>query len=117
MSTLEKIADSGPARAPQAATAGPIPRQVAVPVVLSDFQRISMTEPREQEELKRIQAHFMTIAQSARKGLKSREEREELERVIAERMARYGASSQHIARRQVSVLTSRFVVPNPESDY
>ena len=59
----------------------------------------------------------MTIAQSARKGLKSREEREELERVIAERMARYGASSQHIAQRQVSVLTSRFVMPNPESDY
>ncbi len=117
MSTLEKVSDSGPARAAQAAIAEPIPRQVAVPVVLSDFQRISMTEPREQEELKRIQAHFMTIAQSARKGLKSREEREELARTITERMARYGASSQHIARRQVSVLSSRFVVPNPESEY
>ncbi|HEY1428481.1 MAG TPA: hypothetical protein VGF18_02835, partial [Candidatus Tumulicola sp.] len=76
-----------------------------------------MTEPRGQDDLKRIQAHFMTIAQSARKGLKTREEREELARLITERMGRYGASSQHIARRQVSVLTSRFVVPNPESEY
>jgi predicted naringenin-chalcone synthase len=32
-------------------------------------------------------------------------------------MARYGCSSEHIARRQVSVLTSRFVVPDPDNAY
>jgi predicted naringenin-chalcone synthase len=74
-----------------------------------------MTQPREQEELKRIQAHFMTVAQCARAGLTAPEERARLARTIEERMARYGASSEHIARRQVSVLTSRFVVPSPES--
>src|SRR5580658_11338891 len=58
----------------------------AVPVVLSDFQTVAMTEPREQEELKRIQAHFMTLAQSAQKGLTSAEDRESLARTIAERM-------------------------------
>ncbi|HEX4014868.1 MAG TPA: 3-oxoacyl-[acyl-carrier-protein] synthase III C-terminal domain-containing protein [Candidatus Cybelea sp.] len=117
MSTLEKIADSASPRVAADAANHPDAAPVSVPVVLADFQRISMTQPREQEELKRIQAHFMTIAQSARKGLKSREEREELAQLIGERMARYGASSGHIARRQVSVLTSRFVVPDPESEY
>jgi predicted naringenin-chalcone synthase len=80
-----------------------------VPVILSDFQTIVMTQPRKQEELKRIQAHFMTLAQCAYKGLTDPGERESLARTIAERMARYGASSEHIAQRQVSVLSSRFV--------
>ena len=93
----------------------PNARIVAVPVVLSDFQTIQMTPPRAQEELKVIQAHFMSLAQCAQQGLTSPEDRERLTRTIEERMARYGASSEHIARRQVSVLTSRFVVPHPES--
>ena len=37
------------------------------------------------------------------------EERERVARTIAERMERYGASTEHIAQRQVSVLTSCFV--------
>jgi alkylresorcinol/alkylpyrone synthase len=93
----------------------PAARIVAVPVVLSDFQAIQMTPSRAQEELKVIQAHFMSLAQCAQQGLTSPKDRERLTRTIAERMARYGASSEHIARRQVSVLTSRFVVPRPES--
>jgi len=32
-------------------------------------------------------------------------------------MARYGASSEHIAQRQVSVLTSRFVTHDPDNAY
>src|SRR5580698_4098005 len=89
----------------------------AVPVVLSDFQTVAMTEPREQEELKRIQAHFMTIAQCAQQGLTERSACEKLGQTIGQRMARYGASSDHIARRQVSVLTSRFVQPDAESEW
>src|ERR1700690_545943 len=89
----------------------------AVPVVLSDFQTVTMTQPREQEELKRIQAHFMTIAQCAQRGLTERGDCENLGRHIVERMARYGASSDHIARRQVSVLTSRFVQPDSDSEW
>ncbi len=104
MRTLENIAESEPTGA----------RARAVPVVLSDFEIIQMTEPREQEELKRIQAHFMTLAQSAHKGLTA-EDRAHLGRTIDERMARYGASAEHIARRQVSVLTSRFVTDRPDS--
>ncbi|HEV3091421.1 MAG TPA: 3-oxoacyl-[acyl-carrier-protein] synthase III C-terminal domain-containing protein [Candidatus Cybelea sp.] len=92
-------------------------RPLAVPVVLSDFATVLMTQPREQDELKRIQAHFMTLAQCARKGLRSEAERAELAKMIADRMARYGASAEHIAARQVSVLTSRFVVPRPESPH
>jgi alkylresorcinol/alkylpyrone synthase len=105
MRTLENISESKPART----------RQYAVPVVLSDFEIVQMTEPREQDELKRIQAHFMTLAQSAHKGVVSPEERARLGRTIEERMARYGASAEHIARRQVSVLTSRFVTDRPDS--
>lgn len=110
MQTLDNLS---PAKAERAATSGA--RPPAVPVVLSDFQTVEMTPPREQEELKRIQAHFMTLAQSAQQGLTDPQARERLARTIEERMARYGASSEHIARRQVSVLTSRFVVPHPES--
>ena len=86
-----------------------------VPVVLSDFERIVMTQPRDQDELKRIQVHFMTIAQSAKRGLKTDTEREALEVVIADRMARFGCSSDHIAQRQVSVLTSYFVKHDPDA--
>jgi predicted naringenin-chalcone synthase len=112
MRTIENVSDP---QASAAASAAPGTRLRAVPVVLSDFQTVQMTPPREQEELKRIQAHFMTLAQSAQQGLTSPEDRERLARTIEERMARYGASSEHIARRQVSVLTSRFVVPRPDS--
>jgi len=112
MRTIENVSDP---QASAGASAAPDTRLRAVPVVLSDFQTVQMTPPREQDELKRIQAHFMTLAQSAQKGLTSAEDRETLARTIAERMARYGASSEHIARRQVSVLTSRFVVPRPDS--
>lgn len=80
-----------------------------VPVVLSDFQRVQLTEPCPQDELKRIQVHFMTLAQSAKRGLTSAGEREELGRTVADRMARFGTSSEYIAARQVSVLSSYFV--------
>jgi predicted naringenin-chalcone synthase len=85
--------------------------------VLSDFERIGITSPREQDELKIIQAHFMTVAQCAARGVTSPDERERIARTLQERMARYGCSSEHIARRQVSVLTSRFVVPDPDNGY
>jgi alkylresorcinol/alkylpyrone synthase len=81
-----------------------------VPVVFADFENIVMTPLRDQDELKNIQVHFMTIAQSAKRGLTSDGEREELGRLIAERMERYGASSRHISARQVGVLDSAFVV-------
>jgi predicted naringenin-chalcone synthase len=84
---------------------------------LSDFERIGITSPREQDELKIIQAHFMTVAQCAARGVTSPDERERIARTLQERMARYGCSSEHIARRQVSVLTSRFVVPDPDNGY
>lgn len=81
----------------------------SIPVVLTDFQRVVMTPLCPQDELKAIQVHFMTIAQSAKRGITSEPERLELGRTIAERMARFGASSQHIAARQVGVLSSTFV--------
>lgn len=90
----------------------PKPRQQAVPVVLADFERIDVTEPVAQDELKTIQAHFMTLAQSAARGLTGETEREQLATNLRERMARYGTSSEYIAQRQVSVLTSCFVKPD-----
>ncbi|MBV9233050.1 MAG: type III polyketide synthase [Candidatus Eremiobacteraeota bacterium] len=117
MRTLEKIGESVSARTASAAgTIAAQPRLHAVPVVLSDFEPIDVTEPRDQDELKLIQAHFMTLAQSAARGITASAEREELGRALRDRMARYGASSEHIARRQVSVLTSRFVKPDPNSN-
>jgi predicted naringenin-chalcone synthase len=80
-----------------------------VPVVLSDFQRVMLTEPCPQDELKRIQVHFMTLAQCAKRGLTASGDREALGRAIGERMARFGTSSEYIAARQVSVLSSYFV--------
>ena len=56
----------------------PAARVMAVPVVLSDFQTIQMTPPRAQEELKRIQAHFMSLAQCAQQGSDFTEDRERL---------------------------------------
>jgi predicted naringenin-chalcone synthase len=85
------------------------PAAAAVPVVFSDFRRVELTPLCPQDELKRIQVHFMTIAQSAKHGLTGEAERAELGEQIAERMARFGASPEHIAQRQVNVLTSRFV--------
>ncbi|HVN68224.1 MAG TPA: 3-oxoacyl-[acyl-carrier-protein] synthase III C-terminal domain-containing protein [Candidatus Binatia bacterium] len=86
---------------------------LTVPVVLSDFERIDVTAPVEQDELKAIQAHFMTIAQCAARGITDPADREAAARALHERMARYGTSSEYIAQRQVSVLTSRFVKPDP----
>jgi predicted naringenin-chalcone synthase len=119
MRTLEKLADSASARTTTAA-AGTIvaePRIRPVPVVLSDFEQIGVTTPRPQDELKVIQAHFMTLAQCAARGITSAEERERVAKMLQERMARYGASAEHISRRQVSVLTSRFVKPDPHNEY
>src|SRR5271169_6601202 len=96
MRTLEDRDESVPARAAAAGVIAPGLRQRAVPVVLSDFEIIQMTEPCEQEELKKIQAHFMTLAQSANRGLTSPEDRAQLGHTIEERMARYGASAEHI---------------------
>jgi alkylresorcinol/alkylpyrone synthase len=92
------------------------PRVQAMPVILSNFETIGVTEPVAQDELKAIQAHFMTLAQCAAKGVTSPEEREILGRALRERMARYGTSSEYIARRQVSVLTSCFVKPDAENE-
>ncbi len=105
-----------PARASAAGTIAPLPRLRAVPVVLSDFERIGVTVPRSQDELKVIQAHFMTIAQCASRGITAPAEREAMRILMRERMDRYGASSEHIAQRQVSVLTSRFVTPDPKNE-
>jgi alkylresorcinol/alkylpyrone synthase len=118
MHTLEKPSDSASPRAATAAgTIATQNRVHSVPVVLSDFERIGITSPREQDEVKVIQAHFMTLAQCAARGIISPDERERIARTLQERMARYGCSSEHIARRQVSVLTSRFVVPDPDNAY
>ena len=117
MRTLEKLPDSTSARTATAAGTIPQPRLHAVPVVLADFERIGVTTPREQDELKTIQGHFMTLAQCAARGVSSEREREHIAKSMQERMARYGASSDHIARRQVSVLTSRFVTPDPNNEY
>ncbi len=87
--------------------------QRAVPVVLTDFQRVVMSPSCPQDELKGIQVHFMTIAQSAKRGLTGEREQNELFHTIQERMARFGASAEHIARRQVGVLNSEFVVRDP----
>jgi predicted naringenin-chalcone synthase len=86
------------------------PAKYPVPVVFADFQNVVMTPLRDQDELKKIQVHFMTIAQSAKRGLTSESEREALGRAIAERMERFGAASRHISARQVGVLDSAFVV-------
>lgn len=107
MRTLEKVSGTIAAQ----------PRLAAVPVVLSDFETIGVTQPRAQDELKVIQAHFMTLAQCAARGITSAAERDRIARTLQERMARYGASSEHIARRQVSVLTSRFVKQDPDNEY
>ncbi len=90
----------------------PKPRVQSVPVVLADFERIGVTEPVAQDELKAIQAHFMTLAQCAARGIVDEAERERLAANLRERMARYGTSSEYIAQRQVSVLTSCFVRPD-----
>jgi alkylresorcinol/alkylpyrone synthase len=117
MRTLEKAEDSAsPRTATAAGTIAAQPPPAPVPVVLSDFERIGVTTPRAQDELKVIQAHFMTLAQCAARGITAPDERDRLGRTLRERMARYGASSQHIARRQVSVLTSRFVKQDPDSE-
>lgn len=107
MRTLEKVSGMIAAR----------PRLAAVPVVLSDFETIGVTSPRAQDDLKVIQAHFMTLAQCASRGVTSAAERDRIARTLQERMARYGASSEHIAQRQVSVLTSRFVTQDPDNEY
>jgi alkylresorcinol/alkylpyrone synthase len=91
------------------------PRVQSVPVVLSDFETIDVTTPVEQDDLKQIQAHFMTIAQSAAQQVTEAGERERLAATVRERMARYGTSAEYIAKRQVSVLTSRFVKHDPDN--
>ncbi|HYL27903.1 MAG TPA: 3-oxoacyl-[acyl-carrier-protein] synthase III C-terminal domain-containing protein [Candidatus Nitrosotalea sp.] len=94
----------------------PETRLQAVPVVLCDFERVDVTKPVAQDELKRVQAHFMTLAQCAAQGITEPHERERVGARLQERMARYGTSSEYIAQRQVSVLTSRFVKPDPQNE-
>jgi alkylresorcinol/alkylpyrone synthase len=91
------------------------PRVQLVPVVLSDFETIDITTPVAQDDLKPIQAHFMTLAQCAARNVADPDERARIERTLQERMARYGTSAEYIARRQVSVLTSRFVKHDPDN--
>jgi alkylresorcinol/alkylpyrone synthase len=88
----------------------------AVPVVLSDFETIEVTAPVAQDDLKVIQAHFMTLAQCAARQVEQPEQRADVARSLSDRMRRYGTAAEYIARRQVSVLTSRFVKPAPNSD-
>ncbi len=114
MHTLKNPSDSARS-AVAAGTIAATPRALTVPVILSDFERISVTPERAQDELKVIQAHFMTLAQCASRGIESPEEREKIGVAMRERMARYGASSEHISQRQVSVLTSRFVTHDPDN--
>jgi len=117
MRTLEKV--SGSASARTASAAGRIAgkaRLQAVPVVLSDFETIEVTAPVAQDELKQIQAHFMTVAQRSVRGITGVEEREATARALQDRMARYGTSAEYIARRQVSVLHSRFVKHDPANE-
>ncbi len=117
MRTLEKLSNSAsPRTATAAGTIAGEPRVLAVPVVLADFETIEVTAPVAQDELKTIQAHFMTVAQCAARGITDPAQREEAGRALRERMARYGTSSEYIARRQVSVLHSRFVEPDPGSE-
>ncbi|MBV9333767.1 MAG: type III polyketide synthase [Candidatus Eremiobacteraeota bacterium] len=89
---------------------------MAVPVVLSDFEIVDVTAPVAQDELKPIQAHFMTLAQCAAQGITDASERQRVAQTLQDRMARYGTSSEYIARRQVSVLTSCFVKHDPQND-
>ncbi len=118
MRTLHKTTDStSPRTATAAGTIAAQPRPAAVPVVLSDFEAIEVTAPVEQDELKRIQAHFMTVSQCAARGIVEPDARDAAARSLQERMARYGTSSEYIARRQVSVLHSRFVKHDPDSDW
>jgi alkylresorcinol/alkylpyrone synthase len=91
------------------------PRQRAVPVVLSDFETMSVTPPVAQDELKSIQAHFMALAQCASRQVVDPADREHIAHSLRERMARYGTSAEYIAQRQVSVLRSRFVKPDPDN--
>lgn len=116
MRTLEKNSASASARTATAAgTIANEPRLAAIPVVLSDFETIEVTAPVQQDELKRIQAHFMTVAQCSVRGITDAGDRDATARALQDRMARYGTSSEYIAQRQVSVLRSRFVKPDPES--
>ncbi len=89
------VRKSRPERSPHSRASRPCP------VVLSDFETIRVTTPRAQDELKVIQAHFMTLAQCAARGMTSAADRDRIARTLQERMARYGASPEHIARRQV----------------
>jgi alkylresorcinol/alkylpyrone synthase len=84
-----------------------------VPVVLSDFEVVALSEPCPQDELKRIQVHFMSIAQAAKRGITDQAEQRQLQDAIAERMTRFGTSAAYIAQRQVSVLSSYFVTHEP----
>ena len=84
----------------------------SVPVVLADFERSGLRNPSQQDELKKIQAHFMALAQLPRAESPGRPNARQLAAHLRERMARYGTSSEYIAQRQVSVLTSCFVKPD-----
>jgi predicted naringenin-chalcone synthase len=92
------------------------PRVMAVPVVLSDFEIVDVTAPVAQDDLKPIQAHFMTLAQCAARGITDPSEQQRVAQMLLDRMARYGTSSQYIAQRQVSVLTSCFVKHDPQNE-
>jgi len=91
-------------------------RPQLMPVVLADFKRIPMTQPCAQDELKDVQVHFMTIAQCAKYGITDEAGKREMHLKIADRMKRYGVSSEHISKRQVSVLTSWFVTPHDDAN-
>src|SRR5579875_1560122 len=115
-----RILDRLSGASPRATAAGTIAAELhpqAVPVVFCGFETIAVTPPVPQDELKRIQAHFMTLAQCATRGVTDVAGREEIARRVRERMDRYGTSSEYIAARQVSVLRSRFVRPDPENSY
>jgi alkylresorcinol/alkylpyrone synthase len=86
-----------------------------LPVVLSDFERVALSAPCLQDNLKRIQVHFMSLAQATKHGITGEAEFQQLLDTIAQRMARFGTSASYIAQRQVCVLSSRFVTHDPNA--
>ena len=91
MRTLEKPPGSTSTRTATAArTIAGDARVGAVPVVLSDFETVEVTAPVAQDELKQIQAHFMTVAQCSARGITDPAERAKAAQALHERMARYG---------------------------
>ena len=118
MRTLEKLPDSTSARTTTAAGTIPQPRMHACRSCCPISKRIDVTAPR---RARRAQDDSSAL-HDTRAVRRARRQRRTTNasasrRAMQERMARYGTSSEYIARRQVSVLTSRFVKHDPDNEY